>query len=218
MVVRHVRLTPSRSPRRLISPPLSGTGSGASPCSTLLDTKRFERIPTEFTVISQVRAAPGRAVFIGAAASEAPALVELDLSDGRSRVIRRSFELDESIRRYVSLPESIAFPTEGGETAHAIYYPPFSPDFAAPEGEKAPALVLSHGGPTSSASSALSLETQYWTSRGVGVLDVSYRGSTGYGRAYRAKLEGRWGSRTFRTASRARDGSSKGATPTQRAS
>ena len=157
-----------------------------------LGAKRLERIPTEFTAISQVRAAPGRAVFIGAAASEAAALVEFDLSDGRSRVIRRSFELNESLRRYVSLPESIAFPTEGGETAHPLY-PPFSPDFAAPEGEKAPALVLSHGGPTSSASSALSLETQYWTSRGVGVLDVNYRGSTGYGRGYRAKLEGRWG-------------------------
>ena len=70
-----------------------------------LGAKRLERIPTEFTVISQVRAAPGRAVFIGAAASEAAALVELDLSDGRSRVIRRSFELNESLRRYVSLPE-----------------------------------------------------------------------------------------------------------------
>ena len=179
------------SPRRLIA---SFVRDGVWSLAVLdLQAKRLERIPTEFTVVSQVRAGPGRIVFIGAAASEASALVEFDLSDGRSRVIRRSFELTESVRRYVSLPESIAFPTEGGETAYAIYYPPFSPDFAAPEGEKAPALVLSHGGPTSSASSALSLETQYWTSRGVGVLDVNYRGSTGYGRVYRAKLERLWG-------------------------
>jgi hypothetical protein len=121
-----------------------------------LGAKRLERIPTEFTVISQVRAAPGRAVLIGAGASEAPVLVELDLSDRRSRVIRRSFALNESLRRYVSLPESIAFPTEGGETAHAIYYPPFSPDFAAPEGEKAPALVLMDANFSSPSSSVLS--------------------------------------------------------------
>ncbi len=156
-------------------------------------SKGFDSIPTEFTGISQLRASKGRAVFLGGTPSEAPALVELNLSDGTSRVIRRSSIVEDSVRPYVSLPEPIAFSTDGGETAHAIYYPPFSPAFAAPAGEKAPALVLSHGGPTSSASSTLSLEVQFWTSRGVGVLDVNYRGSTGYGRAARLKLERQWG-------------------------
>ena len=90
-------------------------------------------------------------------------------------------------------PQPIAFSTSGGETAHAFYYPPFSPEFGAPADEKAPVLVKSHGGPTSAASSTLSLSTQYWTSRGVGVLDVNYRGSTGYGRPYRLRLERQWG-------------------------
>ena len=132
-------------------------------------------------------------MFLGGTPSEALALVELDLGDGTSRIIRRSSAVQDSVRPYISRPEPIAFPTSEGETAHAIYYPPFSPAFAAPAGDTAPALVLSHGGPTSSASSTLSLGVQYWTSRGIGVLDVNYRGSTGYGRAYRLKLERQWG-------------------------
>ena len=132
-------------------------------------------------------------MFIGGSPSEAPALVDLDLNKGTRRVLRRSFVLREDVRRYVSIPQPIAFPTGGGETAHAFYYPPFSPEFAAPADEKAPVLVKSHGGPTSAASSTLSLSTQYWTSRGIGVLDVNYRGSTGYGRPYRLRLERQWG-------------------------
>jgi hypothetical protein len=103
-----------------------------------LATKRFEIVPTEFTDISQLRAAPGRAVFIGGSPSEPPALIDPDLRSGRNRVVRRASVLRDDVRRYVSLPHPIASPTEGGETAHAFYYPPFSPEFAAPDGEKAP--------------------------------------------------------------------------------
>ena len=156
-------------------------------------TKRFDVIPSEFTDISQLRARNGHAVFFGGTPAQARALIDLNLSDRTRRVIRRSSVVPDSVRPQISLPEPIAFPTDGGETAHAIYYPPFSPAFAAPAGEKAPVLVLSHGGPTSSASSTLSLEVQYWTSRGIGVIDVNYRGSTGYGRAYQLKLERQWG-------------------------
>ncbi|HEX9170962.1 MAG TPA: S9 family peptidase [Roseiarcus sp.] len=156
-------------------------------------SKRLDVIPIEFTEIGQLRAALGRVVFVGGSPSEAPALVDLDLGTGTHRVLRRSFALHEDVRRYVSAPQPIAFSTAGGETAHALYYPPFSPEFVAPKDEKAPVLVKSHGGPTSAASSMLSLPTQYWTSRGVGVLDVNYRGSTGYGRPYRLRLEQQWG-------------------------
>ena len=156
-------------------------------------SKRFDVIPTDFTDIAQLRAAPGRVVFIGGSSSEAPALVDLDLNNGTYRVLRRSVVLREDVRRYVSIPQPIAFPTGGRETAHAFYYPPFSPEFAAPADEKAPVLVKSHGGPTTAASSTLSLSTQYWTSRGIGVLDVNYRGSTGYGRPYQLRLEKQWG-------------------------
>ena len=154
---------------------------------------RLRALPLPFTEIGQVRASPGRAVFIGGAPDAPPALVDLDLSSGAHRVIRRSFELADALRPYLSRPEAISFPSEGGRTAHAFYYPPQNPDFTAPAGEKAPVLVKSHGGPTSAASGGLSLGVQYWTSRGIGVLDVNYGGSTGFGRPYRLLLEGQWG-------------------------
>ncbi|MGL5032693.1 MAG: alpha/beta hydrolase family protein, partial [Microcystaceae cyanobacterium] len=95
--------------------------------------------------------------------------------------------------RYLSIPEAISFSTENGLTAHAWYYPPKNPDYQAPEGELPPLFVKSHGGPTAAASNSLSLKIQYWTSRGFAYLDVNYGGSTGYGRAYRQRLDGQWG-------------------------
>ena len=75
-------------------------------------------------------------MFIGGSPSEAPALVDLDLNNGTRRVLRRSFLLREEVRRYVSAPQAISFPTGGAETARALYYPPFSPEFAAPSGAR----------------------------------------------------------------------------------
>jgi len=97
---------------------------------------------------------------------------------------------------FVSVAEPIEFPsTLDGEpvTAHALFYKPTNPAFSAPEGERPPLVVFSHGGPTSATTSALSPEIQFWTSRGFGVVDVNYSGSTGYGRQYRERLKGRWG-------------------------
>ncbi|MBV9173935.1 MAG: S9 family peptidase, partial [Chloroflexi bacterium] len=94
---------------------------------------------------------------------------------------------------YVSRPRPIAFPTSDEKTAYATYYPPTSADFHGPPGELPPLIVESHGGPTSSSPARFSLETQYWTSRGFGVVDVNYGGSTGFGREYRERLKGMWG-------------------------
>jgi len=93
---------------------------------------------------------------------------------------------------YLSVPEAIEFPTEGG-TAHAFFYRPTNPAVSGPAGEAPPLIVMAHGGPTSAASSVLDIATQFWTSRGFGVVDVDYGGSTGYGRAYRERLNGMWG-------------------------
>lgn len=154
-------------------------------------TGSIEHVDLPYTEISGVRAQGDIAVFGAAAPSIPQSLVALDLRTGAHRTVRRlsTVELDDA---YVSEPRSITFPTSGGRAAHALYYPPKNAEYAAPGGT-APLLVKSHGGPTASASTALNLRTQFYTSRGIGVLDVDYRGSTGYGRAYREELAGQWG-------------------------
>ena len=138
------------------------------------------------------RAAGGRVVFIGASPATPATLVMLDLASGALTTIRRSMEtqIDPA---YISTPQVIEFPTEGGVTAFGFYYPPHNRDFRAPEDEKPPLLVLSHGGPTSATSASFDPGIQFWTSRGIAVMDVNYGGSTGLGRAYRQRLDGRWG-------------------------
>ena len=159
-----------------------------------LDTARGELEPlaSPYSDISHVRAAPGRVVFLGGSPTEPASIVQLNLATRRFEVLRRSsaITIDPG---YLSLPQAMAFPTEGGLTAHAFFYPPKNRDHVAPPGERPPLLVISHGGPTGATSSTLNLMIQYWTSRGIAVLDVNYGGSTGYGRAYRRRLEGQWG-------------------------
>jgi len=97
---------------------------------------------------------------------------------------------------YLEPPEVLRFPTGpagSDEIAHALFFAPANPDYEAAENEKPPLIVLAHGGPTSAARSQLSLAQRFWTSRGFAVVDVNYRGSSGYGRAYRKKLDGQWG-------------------------
>lgn len=93
----------------------------------------------------------------------------------------------------ISVGQEITFPTAHGEEAHGFYYPPVNESFRPQDGEKPPLVVMIHGGPTSAARAGFSPQKQYWTSRGFGVVDVNYRGSTGYGRPYRQKLDGNWG-------------------------
>jgi dipeptidyl aminopeptidase/acylaminoacyl peptidase len=160
----------------------------------LLDTrtKEFEQLDTAYTDIRFVRAAPGYAVMRAGSPTEAPSIVKLDLKTRTFEVLRRSSNLEIDLA-YVSGPRAIEFPTEDGRTAHGFFYPPKNPDFSAPDDERPPLLVESHGGPTAAASTALNLGIQYWTSRGIAVLDVNYGGSTGFGRAYRERLKDKWG-------------------------
>lgn len=93
---------------------------------------------------------------------------------------------------YVSRASEVTWVGPDGDV-HAWYYPPANPEVAAPDGELPPLIVTSHGGPTSYSPPRFSVGRAFWTSRGVGVLDVNYGGSTGYGRAYRNRLRGTWG-------------------------
>jgi len=162
-------------------------------------THELETIEIPYTEIAYLRAAPGRVVFVGGSPTEPPSVVRLDLSRRQVEevgveveVLRRSSKTATDVG-YLSMPQAVEFPTGVGLTAHAFFYPPRNRDYVAFPGERPPLLVMSHGGPTSAASSTLDLKIQYWTSRGIAVLDVNYGGSTGYGRAYRSRLEGQWG-------------------------
>jgi dipeptidyl aminopeptidase/acylaminoacyl peptidase len=139
-----------------------------------------------------LRAYGDRLACIAGSPTGAPAVVVIDPADGGVEVLRSS--KDEALDPgYLSLPEPIEFPTEGGRTAHALYYPPTNRDHRGPEGERPPLVVASHGGPTSGVISDLHVSYQFFTSRGIAVVDVDYGGSTGYGRAYRRRLDGQWG-------------------------
>jgi len=155
-------------------------------------TGDLETIEIPYSQIADVRAARGRAVFRAGSPTKPVSIVQLDLATGHSEVLRRSSDVVVDAG-YLSHPQPIEFPTEGGLTAHAFFYAPQNCDSVAPSGERPPLLVMSHGGPTGATSTTLNLGIQYWTSRGIAVLDVNYGGSTGYGRAYRQRLEGRWG-------------------------
>jgi dipeptidyl aminopeptidase/acylaminoacyl peptidase len=159
-----------------------------------LNTQSLElsEIETPFASIGGIQVAPGYAVF-GAGSPTAPGvLARLNLKTGQTEVLRRSSET-EIDPGYLSVPETVEFPTENGLTAHAFYYAPKNRDFQAPTDERPPLLVKIHGGPTAATSATFNLGIQYWTSRGIAILDVNYGGSTGYGRDYRERLKGNWG-------------------------
>jgi dipeptidyl aminopeptidase/acylaminoacyl peptidase len=160
----------------------------------LIDTasKSFAPLPGAYPDIGSVRSAGGKVYFYAAFPAEVPALIALDPTSGQINVLRRASGLVVD-PGYISLAEAVEFPTENGLTAHGFFYRPRNQDFVAPAGELPPLYVLSHGGPTGSTTAELSLAIQFWTSRGFAVLDVNYGGSTGYGRAYRERLNGNWG-------------------------
>ena len=158
-----------------------------------LSTNTLKKIESPYNDISDMHASGDLAVFRGGSPSQPPSIVALKTSRPEPEVLGRSFAIADEFRDYLSVPEPIEFPTANDVTAHAFFYPPSNPDYRPPSDEKPPLIVISHGGPTGSASTTLSLAVQYWTSRGFAVVDVNYGGSTGYGRAYRERLRGQWG-------------------------
>jgi dipeptidyl aminopeptidase/acylaminoacyl peptidase len=180
------------SPGRIIC---SYTERGSSHLAILdAESRELEPLETPYSNIAYVRVgeAGSDVVFRGSSPTEAACMVRLDPSTGLHEVLRRSSDLKID-SGYLSVPKPVEFPIENGLTAHAFFYPPKNRDYAAPDGELPPLLVMSHGGPTSASTTALDPGIQYWTSRGIAVLDVNYGGSTGYGREYRRRLEGAWG-------------------------
>lgn len=167
-------------------------GSSGTLISVAPGIGRTGAIEVPYSDISSLKLAGESVYFIGAGPTQEPEIVRLDLASGKTQSIKKSSTVTVDLN-YISVPEPIDFPTTEGATAHAYYYAPKNPEYSGIPGELPPLMVISHGGPTSSTSASLSLMTQFWTSRGVAVVDVNYRGSTGYGREYRNALRENWG-------------------------
>ncbi len=139
-----------------------------------------------------LRASGTQVLFVAGGPTIPEQVVLLDFQSRAVDVLSesRSEELDEGS---LSEARQIEFPTEGGDVAFAHFYAPRNASFAGPDDERPPLIVISHGGPTSESTPTFSLEIQFWTSRGFGVVDVNYGGSSGFGRTYRQRLNGTWG-------------------------
>ena len=160
----------------------------------LLDTVtgKLKQIQLLYTALRGVAVNDRRVATVAASPTLSERVLVVDIDSGAQEVVKVSnpAHIDPG---YFSVPQAIEFPTEGGVAAHAFYYPPKNKDHEGPPGEQPALVVHSHGGPTSAAGSSFDLELQYWTSRGFGIVDVNYGGSSGYGRAYRLRLNGNWG-------------------------
>ncbi|PPR57088.1 MAG: Dipeptidyl aminopeptidase BIII [Alphaproteobacteria bacterium MarineAlpha4_Bin2] len=149
-------------------------------------------IPVPHIDIVGLRARAGRAFYIGAGTRAPSGLIEVDLGNGSTFGIRSSQDVIPDPGS-VSVAQPVVFETADDEIAHGFYYPPMNDFFKAPADDLPPLIVKSHGGPTGQTGCAYDPKIQFWTSRGFAVLDVNYRGSTGFGRRYRQLLHGKWG-------------------------
>ena len=134
---------------------------------------------------------PNGIAYIAGFADRPRQILELRL-DTRTRTAIARPESPPVGRDFIAVPEALTFPAKAGDS-HAFFYPPAHRDHRVPAGELPPLLVTTHGGPTSNAWADLDWRVQYYTSRGWAVADVNYGGSTGFGRAYRKRLDGTWG-------------------------
>jgi dipeptidyl aminopeptidase/acylaminoacyl peptidase len=136
--------------------------------------------------------AGGPAVPLSVVRVDIPPIGETAGEAVRVSELRRETE-DLPDTAYLPVPRAERLTGPSGSEVHALVYPPANPAVSAPEGDLPPYIVWVHGGPTSHVVPRLDLEKAFFTSRGIGVIDVNYGGSSGYGRAYRERLRGQWG-------------------------
>jgi dipeptidyl aminopeptidase/acylaminoacyl peptidase len=160
------------------------------------DTGQLVEIDTAFTDIGHLHVGNGFAAFVGASFTRPSAIVRYDPASGDLTELRRSDAgLSDETKACFAAPEPLEFATgtDRSERAYAFYYAPRNPAVQGPQDAKPPLLIFIHGGPTAAASASVSLSIQFFTSRGFAVVDVNYRGSTGFGRAFRQRMYGYWG-------------------------
>ena len=160
-----------------------------------LESGGMTELDVPWSEFYSVRALNSRIVFRGGSPAAPGSIVLMDADSLKTEVLKQATTVadDPEMARFFVRAEAVEFPTANDKTAFGLYYPAFNPDYMGAEEDRPPLVVKCHGGPTSAASSSLDLKIQYWTSRGIAVLDVNYGGSTGYGREYRERLDGNWG-------------------------
>lgn len=165
-----------------------------------LDTGLTESIAVDFGEISQVVKGENGIYFVGAKVTPEKGIYKVN---GRGTQLIYAPELPVLDPNYISRAENISFESGDGEQVFGYYYGPVNPGFVPPKDSRPPLLVMLHGGPTAKASLAFRRDIQFWTSRGFAVMDLNYRGSSGFGREYRQSIYGRWGKADVEDAVRA---------------
>ena len=157
------------------------------------DTSELTDLDLPMTEFAPMLSADGTSIAALAGGPKEPlSVVRVDVETSRLEVLRA--ELDDTLdEAYLPVPRHVEVEGKYGRVVHALVYPPTNPDAEGPEGELPPYVVWVHGGPTANVVGLLDLEKAYFTSRGIGIIDVNYGGSTGYGRLYRERLRRQWG-------------------------
>jgi dipeptidyl aminopeptidase/acylaminoacyl peptidase len=157
-------------------------------------TQRLTAIPYYFTDISGIHCYRNKSYFIAASATDTAQLWAYENSyDTKNNFFAITTAKYSIEKDFISVAKAISFPTSHHQICHSFYYPPINPQIASKQHQLPPLIVICHGGPTGATETSLNLKIQFWTSRGFAVLDVNYRGSTGYGREYRDSLKKQWG-------------------------
>src|SRR5580693_7053639 len=148
-----------------------------------------------FEVLPGLSASGQRVAALASGPTMSTSVISVDLAASGGPKVRELRRSADSLpdAGYLPVPWAARLAGPSGSVVHALVYPPTNPAVTAPDGELPPYIVWVHGGPTAHVFPRLELDKAYFTSRGIGIVDVNYGGSSGYGREYRERLRGQWG-------------------------
>jgi dipeptidyl aminopeptidase/acylaminoacyl peptidase len=160
--------------------------------SISINEKSLETLELPYTDFESLVCNKNKSWFLAASPTQFSSIIEYDLKKKEISVVRKANKLSID-EENISIGESLSFPVDEENKAHAFFYKPKNKEFIGLDKEQPPLIVMSHGGPTGESHNGLKMVAQFFTSRGFAVLDVNYGGSSGHGRAYRQRLNKEWG-------------------------